>query len=313
METSETRKSGTVVKEDHWEGHWEHYIRTDTGEELSLAQTDCVGFGGKFPPSGARVTCATMTDSTTGNRRAIDVEPESVKADEASGDNADSVADEPESFAGPERHTPEDDIQVKCEAAEDLKVKEKPGPANTAQKRQLQVFTAEDGTCWAADVTTAPLQEALDESVDENSSDVARCVGVFSKPRGAFGFILNEETNNDVFVMPGCCSGFGFAFPDVGTRVSFVMVEDGKDGRMRAEDVRPLDDQPSSRYSGTLAWDLGKYGFIMLEDESTMFVLPGSCAGFGRVFPPIGTHVSFNVVTDAKTGKPRADDVRPAQ
>jgi len=66
--------------------------------------------------------------------------------------------------------------------------------------------------------------------------------------------------------------------------------------------------------TGAIAKHNGSFGFIQVDGGGApdMFVMPGACAGFDSTIPPIGTQVRFVVVADAKTGRPRAEKVRPA-
>lgn len=57
----------------------------------------------------------------------------------------------------------------------------------------------------------------------------------------------------------------------------------------------------------------GRLGFIRVGGTAEeVILLPGSCAAFGGRIPPVGTAVKFRLVTNEETGRPRAEDVEPA-
>lgn len=157
-------------------------------------------------------------------------------------------------------------------------------------------------------------------------------IGTMAKVRcikGSFGFIQQDEGDIEMFVLPQCCPAFGNVLPAVGTRVVYTVVDDAKTGKPRAEDVRPApehdqlggaivtDPDDDTRRAGTMNRGQGKFGFIKQDHfpdkEDDMFVMPASCQSFGGMLPPIGTRLTYEVVTDEKTGKPRAEAVEPEQ
>lgn len=136
-------------------------------------------------------------------------------------------------------------------------------------------------------------------------------MGVVSRICSGFGFI-DQEDGESMFVLPASCGAFyGGAFgqiPPVGTTVEFDVVTDSKTGKLRAEDVRPA--TQAGFFAGTVVKSCGQFGFISQDTqdgtEVRMFVLPRACGG---QIPPVGTRVTYTVVEDAKTGRPRAEEV----
>merc|ERR1712050_360059 len=108
----------------------------------------------------------------------------------------------------------------------------------------------------------------------------------------------------------GACRAFGGVLPPIGTRVQYLITIDSKTGRPRAEDVRP------PRLVGSILVDNGKFGFIKQDSGGenmfvmpSAFVFPGAARGETSL-PPIGSRVSYDVVIDEKTGRPRAENAQ---
>jgi len=159
--------------------------------------------------------------------------------------------------------------------------------------------------------------------------------GTMFKDQGGFGFIKQDDDGTDMFIMPAACSAFGGALPAVGARLQYYVVNDSKTGRPRAEAACPLSEgqdsgaaqpfaqnqfgqdpratMPGELRVGSMLRDQGAFGFIMQDgDEQDMFILPAACGAFGGVLPALGARVQYYVVTDAKTGRPRAEGACPA-
>eukprot|EP00927_Polykrikos_kofoidii_P029901 TRINITY_DN25787_c0_g1_i1.p1 TRINITY_DN25787_c0_g1~~TRINITY_DN25787_c0_g1_i1.p1 ORF type:complete len:902 (-),score=135.54 TRINITY_DN25787_c0_g1_i1:124-2451(-) len=154
---------------------------------------------------------------------------------------------------------------------------------------------------WPAEVVRSPRVQVAKQVLMS---------GTVIEDRGSYGFIAKDEGGSNMFVMPAACMAIG-GIPQPGTRVQYSVVTDLKTGRPRADHVQ-LEVVDDGQRSGTFARDLGNFGFIHDDsNENEMFCLPCSFVVFGKAFPPTGTRVTYEVVLDAKTGRPRAESVRP--
>mmetsp|Transcript_77571 Transcript_77571/g.222145 ORF Transcript_77571/g.222145 Transcript_77571/m.222145 type:complete len:678 (-) Transcript_77571:125-2158(-) len=247
------------------------FITQDTGSDVFVLPQCCPGYNGVLPEVGTRLKYTLTTDSKTGKVRADNVAPE----DEGS----------------------------------------------TSQLTQY--------------LATASTASAL---------GFGEAAGTMSRNEGNFGFI-HKEGGSEVFVLPGSCVGFGGALPEIGSYVKFSVVIDEASGQEKAENVFPMANaaqaalqaalpqmqqqdlmrfvsavataqQPStpwlsSKRNGTFERDNGKFGFIMQDDGAEMFVMPCACKSWNKAFPPVGTRVTYDVVSDDRTGRPRAGNVEP--
>lgn len=159
--------------------------------------------------------------------------------------------------------------------------------------------------------------------VQETRFGPDRRAGTLVKDNGKFGFIQQDCGEEDMFMLP---PEEGVPLPPLGARLTYDVVEDAKTGRPRAANVvfesghdaqSPVVPTHRGRSSGlaahrgdpigTLVQDNGKFGFIKQDSgEEDMFVLTQSVGSL----PPVGTRVSYSVVMDAKTGRPRAENMQ---
>jgi cold shock CspA family protein len=75
--------------------------------------------------------------------------------------------------------------------------------------------------------------------------------------------------------------------------------------------------QPSDKVlTGEIAHQKPGDNFCFIKQDSgdaNMFCLPQSCVGFGSQIPPIGTRIQYKVQADARSGRPKAEEVYPLQ
>jgi len=78
--------------------------------------------------------------------------------------------------------------------------------------------------------------------------------GMFIKDIGKCGFIKQDTGEADIFVMPLQCTGFGGAFPPIGTRVTYKIGLSPQKGLPCAENVFPLEEAEMMEAPLALPW-----------------------------------------------------------
>jgi len=301
------------------------FIKQDSSEEdMFVLPTSCAAFGGRFPPTGTRVVYGVVQDSKTGRPRAEEVEPEddllSVMLAVTGTNTEASTEDSPALLVKSDDNM--DDMEHEQEDTTAEEALEVPDDLEAAVDGFLEATEAAE----AAEEEDEEIYEAMENGSQETGldRDSTEYVGTIDRLKGSYGFIRQDEGGPDMFVMPNSCVVFGGALPAIGTRVVYCVVTDPKTGRPRAEDVRPEAAAIPTESLPATALDLGErtglmdrikngYGFIKQDSgEEDMFVMPGCCSAFGGAFPTPGTGVVYDVVTDPRTGRPRAGTVRPA-
>jgi len=303
------------------------FIKQDSGEEdMFVLPTSCVVYGGRFPPNGTRVTYRVVQDSKTGRPRAEEVEPEDdllsmmlaatgPDTEASTGGNKGLYVIDDENLENLDHEQEEDTTADEAHAAPDDLEAVVDGFLEASEAAEAAEAAEEEDEIYEA------MENCSQET--ELVRDTTEYAGTIDRLKGSYGFIRQDGGGPDMFVMPNSCAVFGGQLPAIGTRVVYCVVTDPKTGRPRAEDVR-LEEVRALHTQHATALDVVErtglmdrikngYGFIKQDcGEEDMFVMPGCCLAFGGAFPTPGTHVIYDVVTDPRTGRPRAGTVRPA-
>lgn len=294
-----SRQAGTMLS---YNGNF-GFIEQDSGEaNMFCLPASCEAFGGVLPSIGSRITYEVVTDAKTGRPRAENVQPEAAWGP-------------PFGYSEPSAYS------KGTKGGKGAKGKSKPSatpalpspaalPAGPAGKGGGYSGKSSAG-CSGGWLLPDAGKGARGGDISGTMAAMSQwsvMTGTMLSDNGKFGFIQQDSGEENMFVMPLCCQGFGGQMPPPGTRVQYTVTIDTKTGRPRAEQVGP------ARPSGSILVDNGKFGFIQQDDGGeNMFVMPGAFSdGVQKVLalPPIGTRVSYDVVVDAKTGRPRAENAQ---
>jgi len=301
------------------------FIKQDSSDEdMFVLPLQCKDFGDCLPPLGTRVVYTVAPDPKTGRPSAQNVMLEAVPEDDllsamlaVTGTNNEEVSTDDSLVLVDNIHDNMDNVEHDQEDTTAEDVPKVPDDLDAAVDGFLEAT-------GAAEEEDEDIFEAMENGSQETElvRDSTEYAGTIDRLKGSYGFIQQDGGGPDMFVMPNSCVVFGGALPAIGTRVVYCVVTDPKTGRPRAENVRaeaaaiPAQTLPAldeGERTGLMDRIKNGYGFIKQDSgEEDMFVMPGCCFAFGGAFPAPGTRVIYDVVTDPRTGRPRAGTVRPA-
>lgn len=321
--------SGTIQKDNGKFG----FIKQDSGDADMFVLAP---IGGALPPLGTGVVYDVVTDAKTGRPRAENVKTEDGVPLEASAelapqaqDRAGTLIKDNGKFGFIKQDNGEEDMfvlaplqgvlpplgaRVRYDVVTDEKTG-RPRAENVEEERGGQQPRMDDGQFQQTQ--PSHYMESGGLAGSGSTSDSGACTGTMLKDNGSFGFIQQDSGEEDMFVLPPLLP--------LGTRVAYDVVSDPKTGRPRAESVRPLSHAVPTRApaagmefrgssselrAGSMVKhdSSGKFGFIQQDSgEEDMFTL----APIGGILPALGARLVYEVVLDAKTGRPRAENVRP--
>jgi len=277
------------------------FILEDSGGDMFVIPSTCEG--GVFPAIGARVTYDVVTDAVTGRPR------------------AENVRSQPGAFSGNSWGSTQDQWWGKggkgpIGAPIGAPQPRLYGPASGSFERYPPVHQSPRVPALSSPRSHGPFAPTSaypalgPPPAPAAAAAWGRASGTMLSDNGKFGFIQQDSGEENMFVMPSACQGFGGMLPPLGSRVTYAIVVDSKTGRPRAEEVAP----ETTFATGTMLVDSGKFGFIQQDSgEENMFVMPKACASLGSVLPQLGARVGYEVVLDEKTGRPRAENVHLIQ
>lgn len=276
------------------------FIQQESGEPdmfILPALDGRFGHGPGFPPEGSRVVYAVVSDAKTGKPRAEDVRLEQAAAYQA-----------PVAYHPPVQRPAAPMLSKGKGGLHPVGFKGAGGfqPGSAQQKGGIHL----GGGYKGAGKAYAPVQPV-------QASFGGFAAGTVVKNSFSFGFVKPDDGSKDLFLMPCHCESFGRELPQVGTRVVYVPGIDPQKGMPSAEQVQPEQgfvggSAGNGMLSGTMLKANGGFGFIQMDDgQADMFLMAASCQAFGNELPAIGTRLNFSVVTDQKTGRPRAEEVMP--
>jgi len=324
------------------------FIQQDSGEDKMFVMPGaCLAFGGSIPPVGTRVEYEVVTDSKTGKPRAEDVRPQ-AGVDPNAGRRSGVIQKSNGQFGFIQQDSGEEpmfvlpfacggqipdpgtrvtygvvmDSKTGRPRAENVQIVQGGLPGAGLLLDGLLDGLLRGGGFSGGGFSGAGLQAMLAPAASASAASGVGAVGaegreyagVVVQAGATYGFIQPDVGGEKMFVLPGscveCCDS---GIPPPGTRVIYSVVQDRKTGKPRAEGVRLEASLREQQRTGVVRSNNGKFGFIDQDNgEDSMFVMPAACAAFGGAIPEPGTRVAYGVVLDSKTGKPRAEDVKPA-